>query len=312
MESFEESDVERAVRAEKLRLQRERDSTSGDKIPPLMTKKELLLTFADIAQKIHGAKVVEEPFNFDPYSYEKEQTTDMGHEERKSAPPVVVIDGIIGAGKSSLIDILREELTKRGWRVTVVKEPVDSWKETGILQRFYADPKRWAYHFQTTAFHDRVAENIKMYEEHGEETDIFLLERSPFTDTLFMELLHETGVIDDLEMADYRRWWSLWYKVMPYQPSVFIYLKPDVEVCMKRLRGRNRDGEGGISLEYQQLLGKKHDSFFHNQSVMVNGKEVLCFTIESYANDNFKDDPQARAKIFEYFARVLIYLRVSE
>src|SRR5437016_4570661 len=123
-------------------------------------------------------------------------------------PIVVVVDGVIGAGKTVFLEMARSELTKRGLNTVIVEEPVDKWHKSGILQRFYADPKRWGYHFQTKAFHDRVVENIKMFETHGTKADVFILERSPFTDTLFMELLHEAGDVDEMEMKDYREWWA--------------------------------------------------------------------------------------------------------
>ena len=141
------------------------------------------------------------------------------------SPIVVVVDGIISAGKTTYINMILKKLTEKGWKVTIVKEPVDKWKTSGLLKRFYKDPSRWGYHFQTKAFHDRVMENVEMFNKFGASSDIFILERSCFTDNLFMELLHESKLVDDMEFQDYKEWWSLWYKVMPYEPDLFIYLK---------------------------------------------------------------------------------------
>ena len=219
-------------------------------------------------------------------------------------PFVVVVDGLIGSGKTTLIGVLFKELSARGWNVTVVKEPVDKWHSTGILQRFYADPKRWGYHFQTTAFHDRVVENLEMFQRHGHTSDIFILERSPFTDTLFMELLYEAGDVDDLEMQDYQRWWKLWYKVMPYQPDLFVYLKPELEECMRRLKARNRSGEEGVSVDYQRRLEGKHDKFFAGDTVQISEcSSVKCVKIET--NENFKDEPHVRDKITTMFEQMI-------
>lgn len=208
---------------------------------------------------------------------------------KRRAPFIVVVDGIIGSGKTTLIETWTSGLTKRGWNVVPVKEPVEKWHDTGILKRFYSNPKRWGYHFQTKAFHDRVVENIVAYEKFGDKADVFILERSPFTDTLFMELLYEAGDVDDMEMKDYKEWWSLWYKVMPYHPNLFVYLKPDLSECMNRLRTRNRDGEQDISMDYQLNLERKHDQFFSGDSVdLSDGTRAKCIWIQT--NADFKND----------------------
>ena len=214
---------------------------------------------------------------------------------------VIVIDGIIGAGKTTYIKVISELLRKEGYKVVVVKEPVDGWVECGILQRFYNDSRRWGYHFQTKAFHDRVCENIKAFEENS-DADFFILERSPFTDTLFMELLHDDHVVDDLELRNYGEWWRLWMRVMPYSPDYFLYLKPDVEVCMARLRNRNRDGEAGVGKDYQESLERKHDFFFQNDTVQVL-PEKAAKVIRLITNENFRDDEEVQQRLLKEFLR---------
>ena len=96
---------------------------------------------------------------------------------KSKTPIVVVVDGVIGAGKSTLIrECLIPYFIESGRTVTEVKEPVERWKKNGRLEQFYKDPKRRAYQFQTTAFHDRVHQCIKCYERHKNTSNIFLLE----------------------------------------------------------------------------------------------------------------------------------------
>jgi deoxyadenosine/deoxycytidine kinase len=206
---------------------------------------------------------------------------------------VIAIESIIGAGKSTLLyDCLLPILSKRGWRVTIVDEPVSKWNKSGLLEKFYEDPKRWAYHFQTKAFHDRVKECQKQFENHAETTEVFLLERSVFSDTIFMKTLLEQGVITDFEYSDYLDWWSLWEKVVPFQPDIFIYLKPDLEVCMKRVQERARDGECNISIDYQRILQKKHDEFF-GKFVEIAPKHFVP-VYHLCTNANFRDFPEVK------------------
>lgn len=240
-------------------------------------------------------------------------------------PKVVVVDGIIGAGKTSYLEVLEQDLPQHNIRVTIVREPVEKWKECGILQRFYKDKNRWAYHFQAKAFHDRVLENVKAWEQHKDDTDIFILERSCFTDNLFMDMLLEDKVIDNLEYQHYNEWWSLWARIMPYLPQLFIYLKPDLEVCMKRLKKRNREGEENIPVEYQRALEAKHDQFFQTDSIDLQqyiqnagsslssvllevnkGKEIKAARVVNLrTNKDFKDDEIARKEIVAQFLELV-------
>ena len=210
---------------------------------------------------------------------------------------VISVEGLIGCGKTTLLHrCLVPILLERGWKVTLVDEPVSKWDKDGLLKKFYDDPKRWAYHFQTKAFHDRVRECQSQYKKHKDDTDVFLLERSVFSDTIFMKTLHETGVVDDMEMQNYTDWWNMWEEVMPFHPDLFIYLKPDLDICMSRVRERSRKGEEGVRKDYQRKLQEKHDEFFNDGAVEVApGHYVPVFNLET--NSNFRDDPEVKEEI---------------
>lgn len=235
-------------------------------------------------------------------------------------PLIVVVDGIIGAGKTSYLEVLEKDLAEIGLKVVIVKEPVEKWETCGILQRFYDDPKRWAYHFQCKAFHDRVLENIQAYEQNGNTPDLYILERSCFTDNLFMEMLHESHTIDDLELQHYREWWKLWARIMPYLPDIFVYLKPDINTCMLRLYIRNRTEESNIPREYQIALEKKHDEFFKGDfidlsdyvhdstqntqnatNISSESRPKIAKVLKIKTNKAFRDDLEARKEIVDQF-----------
>lgn len=205
-------------------------------------------------------------------------------------PIFVVVDGIIGAGKTTLIrNCLVPILTGKGWRVTEIREPVEKWKNSGRLEQFYADPRRRAFQFQIRAFHDRVRECQEKYRQYKDTTDIFLLERSIFTDVLFVNALLETNAIDRTEYEDYLDLWTMWQEVMPFRPDLFIYLKPSIPVCMGRLQERARNGEAGVDAEYQSRLQEKHDEFLGGDYVTINDCHYVP-RILLETNSNFRDD----------------------
>jgi deoxyadenosine/deoxycytidine kinase len=186
-------------------------------------------------------------------------------------PVVVVVSGIISSGKSTLVKVLAKRLLDEGYRVASVPEPVKKWKDSGLLEAYYADVSRNGYLFQTVAFTDRVKANINTYQKHRGEVDVYLLERSCVDDRIFMKMLYDEKLITDLEYSSYLEWASLWQAVMPYIPDVFVYLKPSMEECMKRIKDRARPGEEGVSESYQIKLQKEHDLFFGEGALSASG-----------------------------------------
>ena len=189
----------------------------------------------------------------------------------------IVVDGIIGAGKSTLIKMLLHVLPDK---MVHVKEPVDKWQLSGRLERFYQDPAKRALQFQIMVFHDRIKELQKVYSENP-DAKFLILERSIFTDILFMQTLIEQGLIDDSEFEDYFDMWEMWKQLMPVRPDVFLYLRPSLETCMARIEKRGRTGEV-VDIDYQRTLLEKHDAHFCN-GVNIDGKNVPVLTIKTDA-----------------------------
>lgn len=199
---------------------------------------------------------------------------------KRTQPFVISVEGIISAGKTSLIEeVLVPLWTKKGLRVRVIEEPVDKWKED-ILPEFYGNPKRWAYHFQSKAFHDRVMESKQMWDLYKDDTDIFILDRSIFSDPQFMKVNRDLGNVSEMEMRHYLEWWNMWKDVMPFTPNLFIYLNISVEESMKRIPIRGRTGEHMVSVEYQSLLKKYHDEVF-GLWVNIGNQPVRVFELDS-------------------------------
>jgi deoxyadenosine/deoxycytidine kinase len=187
---------------------------------------------------------------------------------------IVTVEGEIGAGKTELVRALAAELETRGVRVCTVLEPVDQWSAAGILEKFYADPARYAYSFQSYVYVTRTVALARAFAEHA-EADVFLLERSPATDNVFVALLRET--MDPVELRMYETWCGAWQDALGVDLSsaTVLYLKPSLETCMGRVAKRGRRGEvtagaadtapAGVSQEYQARLRRAHEAFFEGE-----------------------------------------------
>jgi len=185
--------------------------------------------------------------------------------ELPQKPLVVAIDGEIGAGKTTLLELLNAELSKRGYRVAIVREPVDKWEQVGILKEYYmaksdTDKRNLSYIFQTYTYVTRICESRKVVRDNPDAT-IILLERSVFTDRyVFVERLR--NVLGANYMKMYEEWYDQLSPLIPICPSKFIYLKPSLDRCMERVARRARTGElCGVSEKYQRDLREVHEAF---------------------------------------------------
>jgi deoxyguanosine kinase len=196
----------------------------------------------------------------------------------------IVIDGVISAGKTTLIRLVEEKLNRENpsIRVQAIYEPVDIWNTTGALQYFYDDVPARAYEFQTYTYITRIARIIDDI-ANKPPADVYLLERSIWTDRfIFMELLREH--VGDLRMAMYAQWCELWAYIMPMRVDKWVFLDTSLEESLRRIKVRNREAESGVSVEYQTALYNKHIEFYNQ--LKKQGEPVLVID-NSLMDDNF-------------------------
>lgn len=179
-------------------------------------------------------------------------------------PRILVIEGEIAAGKSTLLARLAEHLRGKGHRVATVAEPVAEWVSAGILQKFYGDPERYAYEFQTFVYTTRIQAIVR--ELAGASPDVVVLERSPASDRMFMAIQN----VDGTTRTMYEAWAGIHDLLLPFplRDAEAIYLAPSLAECARRLRRRDRPGEvagdgddHGVTDGYQHRLRAAHEAF---------------------------------------------------
>lgn len=170
---------------------------------------------------------------------------------------IIIIDGVIAAGKSTLVQSLTQYLqtqinpkTKNPYKVASVLEPVEQWRKFNILQRFYDDQKKYTFELQMCTFITRIQSIIEELERNQNDFDVMILERSILTDRyMFFELLKSQQSTGTVQIYEYS--WNIWKQLMPFdlEKALFVYLRTDLDCSMKRLeeRGRPEEVEHSIS-----------------------------------------------------------------
>uniref|UniRef100_A0A6C0ASB7 Deoxynucleoside kinase domain-containing protein n=1 Tax=viral metagenome TaxID=1070528 RepID=A0A6C0ASB7_9ZZZZ len=193
-------------------------------------------------------------------------------------PIILSCEGNIGAGKSTILSNLQTYLEKHNeirYRVLFMKEPVEQWeaiddKETNenILQKFYADPRKYAFSFQIMAYATRMNMLKRLISENQKEDErlIIICERCLETDKhVFAKMLHDDGCIDEIHYQIY----NIVSIENPFPIDGIIYLESDPEVCMRRINQRARTGENGISIDYLRKCHAYHESWFASSTTPI-------------------------------------------
>ena len=145
---------------------------------------------------------------------------------------VIVLAGMIGAGKTKYTEMIANELGSLPFY-----ESVD---DNRILEMFYKDPKRWAFalqiHFLNTRF-----KSIKEALKHQHN----VLDRSIYEDALFTQINFENGNMSEAEMDTYL---SLLDNMMEEldgmpkkAPDLLVYLQGPLDIHLQRIKKRGVD-----------------------------------------------------------------------
>lgn len=215
--------------------------------------------------------------------------------------PILIVEGNIGAGKSTFLKIVGSALNAQ-----LVYEPVNTWQNVAgenLLERFYAETQRWAYAFQTYAFVTRVSAQ----EQHARinEQPFQILERSVYSDRYcFAKNCHELGFMEDIEWKLYQDWFTWLVEQYTPTPQAFIYLRTEPDICHERLMKRNRSEETGVSLDYLQRLHQKHEDWLiHKKEISDRLNTVPVLTLE--CNEDFEENPARQAHFIDAIAQFL-------
>lgn len=172
---------------------------------------------------------------------------------------MLFLEGNIGAGKSSFLQILADHLDCK-----VIFEPHHRWQASddseNILDLFYKNPKRWAYTFETYTLLTRLCDHQMHMSQHF---DPFVIsERSPYSGRhCFAANTYDQGYMSQLEWALYESLCDHLFAQHVALPSGIIYLRTDPKVCLERLNTRNRKEESTLPLAYLEQLHAKHESW---------------------------------------------------
>ncbi|MCB9508416.1 MAG: deoxynucleoside kinase [Myxococcales bacterium] len=172
-----------------------------------------------------------------------------------SAPKYIVVEGVIGVGKTTLVGALARRLDAR----TVY----EVFEENPFLEGFYRDRARFA--FSTEMFF--LLSRFRQQEVFAQED---LLQSHSVSDYLFAKCrLFASVTLSDAELALFDDVYAILHRQCP-RPDLVVYLHAPVDVLVGRIRERARDYERDIDPAYLAELSARYvDLFAHYDDAPV-------------------------------------------
>lgn len=175
----------------------------------------------------------------------------------------VAIEGVIGAGKTTLAELLSE---RNGSRLVL-----EQFEENPFLPKFYENRKRYAFQTQLAFLASRFKQQQNM-------TSPDLFDECIISDYIFeKDRIFARLNLDDDELALYDNIYGIMTGISA-RPDLVIYLQSSVDRLLKNIDSRGRDYEKHITPEYLQELSDAYNQFFYHYNksplIIINATKI--------------------------------------
>lgn len=200
-----------------------------------------------------------------------------GNMNRK--PKTLSIEGNIGCGKSTMLEIFGKRLD-----VEAVPEQVEKWTNwngVNMLQAMYDNPTKYGVEFQNIVIKTMVENHLKKTTKK-----LKLMERSLFsTEQCFIKNSYEDRVFTESQFDTLTKKCKGLREDLNISVDCFIYMRISPETALYRIKERGRAGEENISLELLQKLHFLHEEYINKLTfpvVIVDANKSLNEVISQF------------------------------
>ncbi|MEL7645703.1 MAG: deoxynucleoside kinase [Anaerolineaceae bacterium] len=161
----------------------------------------------------------------------------------------IVVAGNIGAGKSTLVQILSERL---GFKPFF--EPVN---DNPYLEDFYRNMEAWSFHSQLYFLTRRLRIHKQLLDAEGSVVQ----DRSVYEDAeVFARNLYLQEDMSTRDYGVYQDLYRILIDLLP-PPNLVVYLRTSVDTLLQRISTRGRGFEAGISRGYLERLNGLYEEW---------------------------------------------------
>ncbi|GKT03221.1 deoxynucleoside kinase [Furfurilactobacillus sp. WILCCON 0119] len=213
---------------------------------------------------------------------------------------MIVLAGTIGAGKTSLTDLLATHLNTQAFYESVEDNP--------ILPLFYKDPKKYAFLLQIYFLNKRM-DSIKA----SFADDASVMDRSIYEDSLLFHLNADLGRSTETEVDIYDSLMTNMMQELPdaphaKNPDLLIHIDISFDTMLERIKKRGReyeqiDTDPDLYEYYKQLNARYTDwyeQYNHGPKMKIDGDQF-----------DFVEDPTAAQAVLAQIDAKLAELQVA-
>ena len=201
----------------------------------------------------------------------------------------IALEGPIGVGKTSLAQMLSQELSTR--------LVLEDFEDNPFLPDFYNDPERFA--FQTQLFF-----LLQRYRQQQELRQVDMFQKLLVTDYMFVkDRLFASLNLNEKEMQLYDTVANLLERNV-IKPDLVIYLQADTDLLMENIAKRGRRMEKNITWEYIDALNQVYTEYFFRYQetplVIINTNNIDFVNNENDLKEviNYIRQPVSGTKFF--------------
>lgn len=164
----------------------------------------------------------------------------------------VVIEGNIGAGKTTLAQKISEKYNAR--------LILESFADNPFLPKFYNEPEKYSFPLELSF----LASRYKQLKEELVSMDLF--KTFTIADYYFTKsLVFASSTLNGDEYNLYRQIFYIIYGSLP-KPDIYVYLHLNPERLLENIEKRGRNYEKLITREYLQKIQDSYFSFFRQDT----------------------------------------------
>ncbi|EOH74312.1 deoxynucleoside kinase [Enterococcus malodoratus] len=214
---------------------------------------------------------------------------------------MLLIAGTIGAGKSSLTDMLSQEMNSKPFY-----ENVD---DNEVLPLFYSNPEKYTFLLQIFFLNKRF---LAMKDALKQADNV--LDRSIYEDSLLFHLNADLGRVSQDEVLQYDNLLDTMLKELEHtapkkRPDLLVHIKVSFDVMLDRIEKRGRDYEQIAAnpelYDYYRMVNERYQQWYDNfdicPKIQIDGDRY-----------DFVADPQAAETVIKQIKEETNKLNLQE
>ncbi len=163
----------------------------------------------------------------------------------------LVIEGNIGAGKTSLVHMLAADYN--------AKLITERFKDNPFLPKFYSNQKRYAFPLEMSFLADRYQQAIDGIGQYDLFKNLVIADYDIYKSLIFAKV-----TLEEEEFQLYKRLFHIMYKDV-IKPDLYVYLYQNTERLLKNIQKRGREYEQNIDPEYLERINEGYLNFIKTQ-----------------------------------------------